>query len=359
MVENQTFSLVENSDPDTVVGVVAATDQDANTNLTYSITAGNTDVDGDGTLAFAIDSSSGEITVNDSGDLDFENAVNTFDLTVQVSDGELSDTAIATINLTDTDDVEIISEDPDTEIPPRAQTIEDADTAASYLLDIFSDLFEDDPSALTQVNAVIAEAGNRLQDIVDELTYLLPAATTATALATLRQDVSQAVQSAATRTNAAFNNLLGFYVVTDALTGAVQGTNGDEILPGDPGYAQAALANVDFNIQVGGSQTGAVGNVTLVGDTAYAPFVIANGAQFASDPSSVFNPGPGNNPGNERATAANFTTLPVVYFGFIAANPDLAPHIKRLQGDIFGFEDLPAGVGVSDYDFNDGTFTFG
>ena len=359
VVENQTFSLVENSDPDTVVGVVAATDQDANTNLTYSITAGNTDVDGDGTLAFAIDSSSGEITVNDSGDLDFENAVNTFDLTVQVSDGELSDTAIATINLTDTDDVEIISEDPDTEIPPRAQTIEDADTAASYLLDIFSDLFEDDPSALTQVNAVIAEAGNRLQDIVDELTYLLPAATTATALATLRQDVSQAVQSAATRTNAAFNNLLGFYVVTDALTGAVQGTNGDEILPGDPGYAQAALANVDFNIQVGGSQTGAVGNVTLVGDTAYAPFVIANGAQFASDPSSVFNPGPGNNPGNERATAANFTTLPVVYFGFIAANPDLAPHIKRLQGDIFGFEDLPAGVGVSDYDFNDGTFTFG
>ena len=355
VVENQTFSLVENSDPDTVVGVVTATDRDANTTLTYSITAGNTDVDGDGTLAFAINSSSGEITVNDSGDLDFENAVNTFDLTVQVSDGELSDTAIATINLTDTD-VEIISEDPDTEIPPRAQTIEDADTAASYLLDIFSDLFEDDPSARTQVNAVIAEAGNRLQDIVDELTYLLPAATTATALATLRQDVSQAVQSAATRTNAGFNNLVGFYVVTDALTGAVQGANG-EILPGENGYAQEALSNVDFNIRVGGSQTGTVGEVNLLGGIAYAPFVIANGAQFASNPSSVFDTG--NNPLNQAATASNFTTLPVVYFGFIAANPDLAPHIKRLQGDIFGFEDLPAGVGVSDYDFNDGTFTFG
>ncbi|QKG80546.1 cadherin domain-containing protein [Tenuifilum thalassicum] len=60
--------------------------------ITYSITAGN------GSNAFAINSSTGEITVNDATKLDFETTTS-FSLTVQASDGTLTDAATITINL--------------------------------------------------------------------------------------------------------------------------------------------------------------------------------------------------------------------------------------------------------------------
>jgi uncharacterized protein (UPF0548 family) len=86
-----TFSLAENSVVDKSVGTLSATSP-TNQSITYSITGGNTDVDGDKMAAFKIDSSTGAITVNDSGDLNFE-ATKTFSLTVQASDGSLSSTA--------------------------------------------------------------------------------------------------------------------------------------------------------------------------------------------------------------------------------------------------------------------------
>ena len=95
-VQAATFSLSENSANNTVVGTVTATDPD-NDVLTYSITA--IDPDGDGTPAFALDNN-GVITVSDSGDLDFETTP-TFYLTVTVDDGQLTDTATVTINLSD------------------------------------------------------------------------------------------------------------------------------------------------------------------------------------------------------------------------------------------------------------------
>ena len=76
-VNNATFSLSENSANGTVVGTVAATDPDAGDTLTYSITGGNTN------NAFAINSSTGQITVNNAAALDFETTP-TFVLTVQV-----------------------------------------------------------------------------------------------------------------------------------------------------------------------------------------------------------------------------------------------------------------------------------
>jgi hypothetical protein len=94
-VNDQAFSVDENSSNGTVVGTVVATDPDAGDALTYSITGGT------GQTAFDINSSTGQITVLDEPQLDFE-TTSSFDLTVEVEDtGLLTDAAIITINLND------------------------------------------------------------------------------------------------------------------------------------------------------------------------------------------------------------------------------------------------------------------
>jgi len=97
------FSLAENSEVGTVVGQVTATDPDPGTNLTYEITAGNTIANWTGD-AFAVNTSSGEITVANRDALDFETTP-VFTLTIRVSDdvpwNVLADTVDVTINLQD------------------------------------------------------------------------------------------------------------------------------------------------------------------------------------------------------------------------------------------------------------------
>ncbi len=98
VIEDQTFSTVENIPLNTIIGQIAVTDTNNDT-LTYTITSGNPNLDGDETSGFSIDAE-GRLRVADPDDLDFEtNPSNA--LTVQVSDGELSDTATITVNLTD------------------------------------------------------------------------------------------------------------------------------------------------------------------------------------------------------------------------------------------------------------------
>ncbi|WP_435183499.1 cadherin domain-containing protein [Cylindrospermopsis raciborskii G7] len=157
------------------------------------------------------------------------------------------------------------------------------------------------------------------------------------------------------RTDAAFNNLFGLYEIDDA-TGTVDG-----IAPGQPGYARAALnrAVSSFAVRAGGSGNGITGNVVVGGDKFYAPFVIANGGNLFGSMQDAINTFFQLNADNSRATAENYTSFPVAYFSFGAANPDGAAHIKSFGNNIFGFEDLPAGVGVNDYDFNDTVFSFG
>ncbi|HOT13928.1 MAG TPA: Ig-like domain-containing protein [Bacteroidales bacterium] len=94
VVNDTTFFIAENTATATSVGTVSATDADADA-LTYSITSGNT-----GT-AFAINASTGEITVN--GALDYETK-SSYTLTVHVSDGVTSDDATITINITNVND---------------------------------------------------------------------------------------------------------------------------------------------------------------------------------------------------------------------------------------------------------------
>ncbi|GKT20620.1 cadherin domain-containing protein, partial [Aduncisulcus paluster] len=96
---NQSFSIDENSANNTSLGTVIATDGDAGTTFSsWTITSGN-DLG-----IFQIDSNSGEITIADNTDLDFEmNQSNT--LAVTVSDGDnVSQSGNVMININDLND---------------------------------------------------------------------------------------------------------------------------------------------------------------------------------------------------------------------------------------------------------------
>ncbi|MBF0371091.1 MAG: cadherin domain-containing protein [Magnetococcales bacterium] len=95
--EDATLSVRESaSDGDAVGSPVTATDVDGDT-LTYSITAGNDDA------IFAIDESSGQITIADNNHLDYEDE-RSHTLTVEASDGTATDTATVTIGVTNVND---------------------------------------------------------------------------------------------------------------------------------------------------------------------------------------------------------------------------------------------------------------
>jgi VCBS repeat-containing protein len=99
VVEDQDFSLDENSPAGTVVGMISASDADDGDSLSYTI------VGGSGQAVFALDENTGEITVADPSVLDFE-AIPTWTLDVQVSDQEgLTDNAVVTIDLNDVADM--------------------------------------------------------------------------------------------------------------------------------------------------------------------------------------------------------------------------------------------------------------
>ena len=91
MIDDATFAIEENSAATTTVGTVVASDVDGPA-TTFSITDGNADGQ------FTIDSTTGQITV--AGSLDFE-TTSVYTLTVEASDGDLSDTAAVTIDIVD------------------------------------------------------------------------------------------------------------------------------------------------------------------------------------------------------------------------------------------------------------------
>jgi hypothetical protein len=98
---SQSFSVNESVANGTVVGTVVATDVDGSTFSNWTIAAGNLDSDRDGQAPFNINSTTGQIIVNDSDDLDFESNPH-FQLQVTVSDGINTSTAqTVTVNLQD------------------------------------------------------------------------------------------------------------------------------------------------------------------------------------------------------------------------------------------------------------------
>jgi 3-phytase/alkaline phosphatase D len=148
------------------------------------------------------------------------------------------------------------------------------------------------------------------------------------------RNVSGAVRADFTvNREAAFNNYVGFYRVTNP-SGGID-TNGDgnaDILPGQAGYIQAAVQNriagIDLTVNNQGtaSFTG-----TLQGGSIFAPFIIVNGR-----PDALLD--------------TNTSNDPAVYFSYLGANSDRFDHVRLLGDNVFGFEDLPNG---GDRDFND------
>jgi hypothetical protein len=104
-VNAATFTLNENSPNGTAVGTVTFTDPDLGQGHSFAITAGNTGG------AFAIDASTGAITVASSAATNFETNP-TFNLTVQVTDDGspvLSGTASITTNINNVNDPPIVN----------------------------------------------------------------------------------------------------------------------------------------------------------------------------------------------------------------------------------------------------------
>ncbi|MDA1160650.1 MAG: cadherin domain-containing protein, partial [Planctomycetota bacterium] len=92
-INGDTFAIAENSPVGTSVGTAFASDPESGESLTWRIVSGNTN------NAFAINSLTGEITVNAT--LDFE-ILSTYGLVVEVEDNQsLTDQATITINVTD------------------------------------------------------------------------------------------------------------------------------------------------------------------------------------------------------------------------------------------------------------------
>jgi len=114
-IADQTFGIDENSDNGTSIGTVIASDPDDDP-LTYSITAGNT-----GTT-FAINSSTGELTIADNTLLDFETNPS-FGLSVAVDDGNSgSASGTITVNLIQNQVLGTVSTNPSFVIYPNPVT---------------------------------------------------------------------------------------------------------------------------------------------------------------------------------------------------------------------------------------------
>ena len=104
VVNDQTFAVADNVANGTVVGTIGATDVDAGTVLTFSLTSGNTGG------AFAVNGSTGVITVANAAAL---LGATSFGVTVTVADNgttPLSDTAVITINVTNVNQAPVVND---------------------------------------------------------------------------------------------------------------------------------------------------------------------------------------------------------------------------------------------------------
>lgn len=135
---------------------------------------------------------------------------------------------------------------------------------------------------------------------------------------------------------ATFDNSVGFYVVQNEQGTVIDPLSGQAINPGDPGYAEAALRQRVFGLDLHRNTDSLV--TQLNGDVLLAPYIIADGTveEFLAE-------NPGNQPGEGL----------YAYFAYQGANPDKADHVRLLGNNQFGFEDLWDG---GDNDFNDIVF---
>ena len=117
---DQAFSVPENSTDGTLVGTLAATDANSDS-LFYNITS-NADPDADGNAAFRVEGD--QLLVNDADDFDYETNPQLV-ITVEASDGSLTDTATLTVDLT------AVNEAPEFSYPDPQSVAEDTDLVFS------------------------------------------------------------------------------------------------------------------------------------------------------------------------------------------------------------------------------------
>ena len=146
----------------------------------------------------------------------------------------------------------------------------------------------------------------------------------------LRDMDTQSVNFTVSR-KAYFENTVGFYEVANTDGDVVDPMSGETIAVGDSGYLEAAIANsVNITLTAANGYSAEFSS-ELAGDTIYAPYLVVDGTVAEL----------------EDADSSND---PTVYFTYLGANADSSEHIRSLESNTLGFEDLPNG---GDMDFND------
>ncbi|KPA18590.1 Cadherin domain protein, partial [Candidatus Magnetomorum sp. HK-1] len=175
VINNQTFSVNENSSNGTLVDILSASDPEGNT-LTYGISNGNE------SGAFAIGSTTGNVTVNNGNLLNYEN-VHSYTLTVYAEDLEYSSTATLVININNVNEAPVmntqsysITEDAanttviaslvssDPESDPLTFTITDGNTSNAFAVNSSGNLLVNDT---TQIDFETKVLWNLTIDVTD------------------------------------------------------------------------------------------------------------------------------------------------------------------------------------------------
>jgi hypothetical protein len=146
-------------------------------------------------------------------------------------------------------------------------------------------------------------------------------------------DSTKTVQATFTvNREAAYNNFVGFYKITDSQGTITDPLTGLSLKPGDTGYTEAAIKNriAGIDLQAANQSTATINGI-FQGGSIFAPFIIANGSV-------------------NQLLDADKSNDPSVYFAYLGANSDGVDHIRLLANNTFGFEDLPSG---GDFDYND------
>jgi len=119
VVDDQAFGINENTPNGTSVGTIATSDPDSSDSHAFTVLGGT------GATAFSVNAITGEITVADSSQLDYETTTS-LTLQVQVTDNgtpSLSDTATITVNLSDDEEFDV---GPITDNDPAADEVSES-----------------------------------------------------------------------------------------------------------------------------------------------------------------------------------------------------------------------------------------
>lgn len=131
VIEDQEFTVAENSENGTEVGTITASDPDDD-DISYNIISGNTDD------AFALGSTTGIITINNSDALVYDTNPN-FSLVVKVTDGWASTSATITINVDQANVISPIASITEVKVYPNPTTgITYVNVPKNYSVEVYS-----------------------------------------------------------------------------------------------------------------------------------------------------------------------------------------------------------------------------